>query len=90
MPQSDSLQNIQKNAKTTWAGFRNEFGTREAFFNLMVLMQKCGDQQKDAFHGFIDYERGFDRFIHALLIECVHKSELDLNDIRIIKELYWN
>lgn len=66
-------------------GFRNGFGTRQLLLSIMVLMQKCRNQQKDAFVAFIDYDKAFDRVKHMLLMECIHKRELDPNDIRIIK-----
>ncbi|XP_060533802.1 craniofacial development protein 2-like [Cylas formicarius] len=42
-------------------GFRSEMGTREALFSLLVLAQKCYDQQRDIFICFIDFEKAFDR-----------------------------
>lgn len=71
-------------------GFRSGLGTREALFGLVVLLQKCRDQQKNVYMCFIDYEKAFDRVDHKKLMECLQRKDLDPDDIRIIQNLYWN
>lgn len=71
-------------------GFRAGMGTREALFNLLVLAQKCYDQQKDIFICFIDFEKAFDRVRHDLLLERLKEVGLDGKDIRLLENLYWN
>lgn len=70
-------------------GFRRGMGTRDALCSLVILMQKCRDQQKDVYACFIDYEKAFDRVQHNTLLECLKKKGLDPNDINIIEKLYW-
>lgn len=71
-------------------GFRNGMGTREALFAVNVIIQKCLDMNKEIYMGFIDYEKAFDRVRHERLINLLRESQLDEQDVRIIKNLYWN
>ncbi|KAL3278231.1 hypothetical protein HHI36_013569 [Cryptolaemus montrouzieri] len=70
-------------------GFRSGMGTREALFSLLVLAQKCYDQQRDIFICFIDFEKAFDRVRHDLM-ESLRGVGLDGKDITLIQNLYWN
>lgn len=71
-------------------GFKNGLGTREALFSMQTLIQNCLDQRKDVFLCFIDYEKAFDKVKHELLIKYLQEMGLDVKDIRIIANLYWN
>lgn len=65
-------------------------GTREALFSLLVLAQKCFDQQKDLFICFIDFEKAFDRVRHDLLMDSLRSAGLDERDVNLLRDLYWN
>ncbi|XP_060534506.1 uncharacterized protein LOC132706926 [Cylas formicarius] len=69
-----------------WSGM----GTREALFSLLVLAQKCYDQQRDIFICLIDFEKAFDRVRHDLLIESLRGVGLDEKDNALIQNLYCN
>ncbi|CAG9833658.1 unnamed protein product [Diabrotica balteata] len=45
----------ERDNSPTQFGFRQRFRTREAFYSLTVLLQKCRDQQKYVFLCFTDY-----------------------------------
>ena len=42
---------------------------------------------QDVYLGFIDYEKAFDKLRHEKLVNFLDESELDQQDIRIIKNL---
>lgn len=79
----------EQNISPEQFGFRLGLGTREALFGLTVLLQKCRDQRKDVYMCFIDYEKAFDRIKHPTLLQLLQKQGLDYEDIRLIKNLYW-
>lgn len=71
-------------------GFRDQRGTREAIFNMKMIMEKHIEVQADVYTCFIDYSKAFDRVHHDRLIECLQMVNLDGKDIRIITNLYWD
>ena len=71
------------------AGFRNNSGTREAIFNLKILVERHLEVQKDVFACFIDYSKAFDSVIHEKLLETLKTIDVDDNDIALIAKLYW-
>ncbi|XP_073823143.1 uncharacterized protein [Musca autumnalis] len=74
----------------TQFGFKEGMGTREALVGVQVLIQKCRDVQKDVFMCFVDYEKAFDTVKHDKLMEILTSIGIENNDIRCIKNLYWN
>lgn len=52
---------LEKNIGETQFGFRKGLGTREALFNLNVLIQRARDVNCNVFAYFIDFEKAFDR-----------------------------
>lgn len=79
----------EQNISPEQFGFRLGLGTQEALFGLTVLLEKCRDQRKDMYLCFIDYEKTFDRIKHTTLLQLLQKQGLNYEDIRVIKNLYW-
>ena len=71
------------------AGFRKNSGTREAIFNLKILVERHLEVQKDVYACFIDYSKAFDSVNHEKLIDALQKVDIDDNDIALIAKLYW-
>ncbi|KAG1674114.1 RNA-directed DNA polymerase from mobile element jockey [Nymphon striatum] len=71
-------------------GFRDQRGTREAIFNMKMIMEKHIDVQSDVYTCFIDYSKAFDKIHHVKLIECLQKVGVYGKDLRIITNLYWD
>lgn len=84
------FKRLEELSGDTQFGFKNGMGTREAVFCLNTLMQNCLDQRKEVFMCFIDYEKAFDTVKHDILIRHLHTANIYYNDVRIIKNLYWN
>ena len=70
------------------AGFRTGRSTTEQIFNLRVLMEKYQEHQQDLYHVFIDFKKAFDRVWHAALWTTMHKYNIGVNLITIIRNLY--
>ena len=70
------------------AGFRTGRSTTEQIFNLRVLMEKYQEHQQDLYHVFIDFKKAFDRVWHAALWTTMHKYNISVNLITIIRNLY--
>ena len=71
------------------AGFRKNSGTREGIFNLKMIVEKCIETQKDMYACFIDYSKAFDTVNHKKLIECLKTTDIDLSDIALVANFYW-
>lgn len=67
-------------------GVRQDFGTREALFSLIVLLKKCRNQLKDFVLCYIDYQKALDYVKHAELIKLIQNKMIDENDQICIKK----
>ena len=45
---------------------------------------------RDVYACFIDFFRAFDRVKHTELVKRIKEVGLDIRDVRIIANLYWN
>lgn len=81
---------LEEDISDTQFGFRNGLRTREALFALSVMSQRCLDINQDIYACLIDYNKAFDRVRHDQLIEILLRKKLDLRDIRIISNLYYD
>jgi len=72
----------------TQFGFLKGLGTREAFFSMKLLIQKCYDQRRDMFICFKDYQKAFGNVKHNLLLARLQEIDIDSRDIRVIQRLY--
>ena len=78
-----------KEVEETQFGFRPCSGTREGIFSFNILGQKHLEVYQDIYTCFIDYSKVFDRVHHFQLIQCLKRIDIDVKDIRIIGNLYW-
>ena len=77
-PQVEKLINEEQ------AGFRAGRSTTEQILNLRIFCGKYLQHQQDLYHVFID----FDMFWHVALWATMKKYNLNINLIRVIKNLY--
>ena len=70
-------------------GFRRGRGTRECIFSLRILCERALEMQQNMYVCFVDFEKAFDRVRHNKLVQILLNIGIDINDIRIIKTLYW-
>lgn len=69
-------------------GFVVGLWTSWALFSLQVLIQRARDVNSDVFACFIDFEKTFNRVPHGKLIDILRTSGIDVEDIRVILNLY--
>lgn len=56
--------------------FRKGLGTREAIFEMEVMLQQCYNHHQDASICFIDYKKVFDTVRHEPLTRILEKIDL--------------
>lgn len=81
---------LEQDISNTQFGFRNAMGTREALFAFNVLAQRCMDVNQPMYVCFLDYNKAFDKVRHNRLLQLLRDKNLDMKDIRIISNLYFN
>jgi len=72
----------------TQYGFMPDRGTSNAIFNLRMISERSIQHQQDVFLCFIDYQKAFDRVKHAELLKMLRNINIDLKDLRVIRNLY--
>ena len=70
--------------------FRQGKGTRECLLNLRLICERHLKVQKDIYICFLDYEKAFDRVRHEPFMQCLSEFGVDGEDIKIIRNLYWD
>ena len=70
-------------------GFQEGKGTINAIFTLRNVVERCLEKGKDIYICFIDYSKAFDRVQHSKIMDTLQELEIDGNDLRIIRNLYW-
>ena len=70
-------------------GFQEGQGTINAIFTVRNLVERCLEKRKDIHICFIDYSKAFDRVQHSKIMDTLQELEIDGNDLRIIRNLYW-
>ena len=55
-----------------------------------MLAERCIEMQKDLYLCFIDYSKAFDKVRHEKLFNILEHLDIDENDIRVIRNLYWD
>ena len=71
-------------------GFTEDTGTRNAIFILRNLCERSIEVSKDLFLCFTDYTKAFEKVRHETLLDMLQELEIDGNDSRVIRNLYWN
>ena len=82
MKVNETVDNVQ-------FGFRKRLGTKNATFMPRTVMERAVEKQKDLFMCFVDFEKAFDRVKHGLLAERLRELGVDLSDLRVLTDLYW-
>ena len=59
------------------ASFRSQRSTTEQIFNLRLLVKKHLEHQKELFHNFINFSKGFDRVWHDGLWQALKEYNMD-------------
>ena len=62
--------------------------TTEQIFNLRIIFEKYLHHQQDLYHIFIDFQKAFDRVLHAALWATMKKYNICTKLIQVIKILY--
>ena len=82
-------------------GFRKGKGTRDAIFQLRMLMERVTQlnreketqdgkfEKKKLYLCFVDYQKAFDRVKHDKLVEVMEKAGIPELERRLIINLYW-
>ena len=81
---------IEGEIRDSQSGFRAGMGTREGIFNLRTILDRYLEVKQDIFICYIDYEKAFDRVYHEKLIRALKKLPIDITDLKLIENLYWN
>ena len=68
--------------------FRAGRSTTEQIFNLRILCEKYLQHQQDLYHVFIDFNKAFDRVLHAAVWATMKKYNISANLFQVIKHLY--
>ena len=63
--------------------------TRNAIFVVRTLCERAIEVQHDLYLCFIDYAKAFDKVKHEVLFEFLQNLDIDGNDLRLIRNLYW-
>ena len=61
------------------AGFRAGKSITEQIFNLCILCEKYLQHQQDLYHVFIDFNKAFNRVLHAALWVTMKKYNISTN-----------
>ena len=70
------------------AGLKAGRSTTE-ILNLRILCEKYLQHQQDLYHVFIDFNKAFNRVLHAALWVTMKKYNISTNLIQVIKSLYY-
>ena len=82
-------------------GFRKGKGTRDAIFQLRMLMESVTQlnrkketqdekfEKKKLYLCFVDFQKSFDRVKHDKLVEVMEKAGIPELERRLIINLYW-
>ena len=70
------------------AGFRKGKGTRDRIANLLWIMEKAREMQKDIFMCFIDYCKVFGCVDHNLLWRNLQELRITRHLIKLMNSLY--
>ena len=62
---------------------------REAIFALRMLYERYIQIQQRVYLCFIDDEKAFDKVRHENIMELLNKYQLSLQNIQLIRNLYW-
>ena len=65
-------------------------GTRNAIFGLRRLVERLIEKQKDVYVSFIDHSKTFNTLKHEPLLELLQSLDIDLRDIKLLVNIYWN
>ena len=72
----------------TQCGFRCNRGTSDMIFTIRQLQEKCREQNKPLYMGFIDLTKAFDTVSRELLWEVLAKYGCPLKFIRMVKLMH--
>ncbi|CAG9826796.1 unnamed protein product [Diabrotica balteata] len=75
---------LEELSGSTQFGFKGGLGTRKAILCLNTFMQNCLDQRKDVYLTFIDYEKAIDNVTYDIMMELLHRANIDQKEIRNI------
>ena len=67
------------------AGFRAGKSTTEQIFNLRIPCEKYLQHQQDLYHVFIDFNKAFDRVLHAAVWANMKKYNISAKHIQATK-----
>ena len=70
------------------AGFRKGRGTRDQIANILWIMEKAKDFQKNIYFCFIDYAKAFDCVDHNKLRTILQEMEIPDHQICLLRNLY--
>ena len=70
------------------AGFRKGRGARDQTANILWIMEKAREFQKDIYFSFIDYAKAFDCVDHSKLWEILKEMEIPDHLICLLRNLY--
>ena len=71
-------------------GFVPDKSTRNAIFTLSMLAERCIEMQKDLYLCFIDYSKAFVKVRHEKLFNIIEHLDIEGNNLRVIRNLYWD
>lgn len=71
-------------------GFQQSMGTRKAMYGITILIQRCIDVNKNRFACSLDFTKDLDNVHDEKLFHILKAEHIDLPDIRIILNLFWN
>ena len=81
---------IERHLSNTQMGFRKGRGTKDAIFQLRMLVERSMQVNKKVYACFVDYQKAFDRINHEKLLKIMEKAGIPDLERKLIKSLYWN
>ena len=70
------------------AGFRKGRGTRDQIVNILWIIKKAREFQKNIYFCFIDYAKAFDCVDHNKLLKILQEMEIPDHLICLLRNLY--
>ena len=81
-------QYVNRELTDVQAGFRKGRGTRDQLVNILWIMEKAREFQKNIYFCFIDYAKAFDCVDHNKLWKIPQEMGIPDHLIRLLRNLY--
>ena len=81
-------QYMNRELSDVQTGFRKSRGTRDQIANILWIMEKAREFQKNIYFCFIDYAKAFDRVDHHKLLKILKDMGISDHLTYLLRNLY--